>query len=301
MTRCQETCSRCEEAIAARRPPNSDAEGILGKTSSDYRVPPEVNRRLILNPNPSFDGWDELDGLVALYREIVDALRNMDGDLRAIEVSVRYGIENPQANMQESAAVVAAKGPAAKTWPDPEEHTAMKVWTTRDGELRISTKTHGERDGRVDFQRGSKQSVLVMLLAHKHARGASLKEALQTAYRDEFKKNKDNPRALKKLMAKLRALISDIRKKLERAGVNPDMLTPIDRDVSPDTRVRFRTAMIRNMDAVHRVFRGHKPISAGLVARRAACRTREAASRALTRIAHPGMIWCHTARSREPL
>jgi hypothetical protein len=159
-----------------------------------------------------------------------------------------------------------------KTWPDPLLHTVAKCWTTKDGTFGLSTKTQGRYDGKAEFARDTIQAKLMQLvcyqkwqqqLAEKERERqpkrsfemTKLADFLSEIYPDDMAAaRRDAARGdaacLKALLKRFRSLISDIRtKKLEPAGINPDILPALDIESSIDTGLSLRVAHVHYLDA----------------------------------------------------
>lgn len=141
-----------------------------------------------------------------------------------------------------------------KPRPDPEKHTTGKYWTRKDGVIRISTKTDGVHDGEVDFAPtlGGEltfQMRFVQLMCFKFPGTATLAEVIEQVYPDELAEACGDASALKKVLHKLRSLVSDVRnKKLNKAGLNPDILPPLNIEASLQTGIGFRLAHLHRLD-----------------------------------------------------
>jgi hypothetical protein len=142
----------------------------------------------------------------------------------------------------------------SRTWPNPEEHTTAKVWTLKNGTLRMSTKTEKKSDGTVEFAPTDSgeltfQMRFMQLMFFKHPASVSLAEVIQQVYPDDSTKATVDAVALAKTLRKVRSLVSDIRtKKFAKAGLNPDILPSLSIEVSKDTGISLRLAHIHRMD-----------------------------------------------------
>jgi len=176
------------------------------------------------------------------------------------------------ASMPEPSDATEPKSRPGTRWPDPQMHTVAKCWTTKDGTFRLSTKTQGRYDGKVEFEPRSHQARLMHLLCHqKWQQQLSEKERerqpnrsfemtkladfLSEIYPDDMAAaRRDAARGdaahLKTLLKRFRSLVSDIRtKKLEPAGINPDILPALDIESSIDTGLSLRVAHVHYLDA----------------------------------------------------
>lgn len=144
---------------------------------------------------------------------------------------------------------------ASTTCPDPLQHTTAKYWTTKDGAFCLSTKTQGRYDGKVEFRlwngAPTKQMQLMKVLCFEHPNAVPLAKLIEQVYPESTAKVRKDGAALTDLLRTLRTLVSDIRnKKLALTGINPDVLPPLDIEVTPNTSLGLRLAHARDMDAV---------------------------------------------------
>jgi len=154
-----------------------------------------------------------------------------------------------------------------KAWPDPQAHTVAKCWTTKDGTLRLSTKTQGRCDGKVEFGPRTIQARLMQLLCYQkwHQQLAEkegeqqpnrsfemtkLADFIAEIYPDDMAVARRDVTRLKALLKRFRSLVSDIRtKKLKPSGINPDILPALDIESSVDTGLSLRVAHLHYFDA----------------------------------------------------
>jgi len=142
----------------------------------------------------------------------------------------------------------------SRAWPRPEEHTTAKVWTVKDGALRMSTKTDGRHDGTVEFAPTTPgeltyQMRFMQTVCLKFPRATTLAEVIEQVYPDDWAKVRQNPGLLKSALRKLRSLVSDIRnRKLAKAGLNPDILPSLSIEASMETGIALRLAHLHRMD-----------------------------------------------------
>lgn len=142
---------------------------------------------------------------------------------------------------------------AKRCWPDPERHTTAKVWTVKQGALRISTKTNGNDDGAVEFAltdagKPTAQMRFMQLLCFKHPTPVTLAEVIQEIYPADLASIGQSG-ALMKTLRKLRTLVSDVRtKKLAKANLNPDILPSLNIDATKDTSIVLKLAQLHRMD-----------------------------------------------------
>lgn len=176
------------------------------------------------------------------------------------------------ASVPESGNATEPESRPGKTWPDPLLHTTAKCWTTKGGTFGLSTKTQGRYDGKAEFARDTIQAKLMQLvcyqkwqeqLAEKERERqprrsfdmTKLADFLAEIYPDDMAAaRRDAARGdaacLKTLLKRFRSLISDIRtKKLEPAGINPDILPALDIESSIDTGLSLRVAHVHYLDA----------------------------------------------------
>jgi hypothetical protein len=145
-------------------------------------------------------------------------------------------------------------GDPSRTRPNPLEHTTAKVWTVKEGAIRMSTKTHGHHDGTVEFApirpgKLTNQMQFIQLVCFKFPDSATLAEVIAQVYPDDLAEVKQDPEVLKKTLRKLRSLVSDIRKKkFEKANLNPDILPPLSIESSMDTGIGLRLAHLHRLD-----------------------------------------------------
>lgn len=141
-----------------------------------------------------------------------------------------------------------------RTWPPPGEHTTAKLWTRKDGVLCLSTKTDGIRDGRVEFAPTvagelTNQMRFMQVMSLIFPETATLATVMEQVYPKEFAAARLGGAALQSTLRKLRSLVSDIRtKKLARAGLNPDILPPLNIESSPETGIGLRLAHLHRLD-----------------------------------------------------
>jgi hypothetical protein len=151
--------------------------------------------------------------------------------------------------------------------PDPQVHTVAKCWTTKDGTFGLSTKTQGRYDGKAEFARDSIQAKLMQLMCYQKWQEqlagkererqpkrsfemTKLADFLSEIYPDDMAAARRDAARLKTLLKRFRSLISDIRtKKLEPAGINPDILPALDIESRIDTGLSLRVAHVHYLDA----------------------------------------------------
>lgn len=176
------------------------------------------------------------------------------------------------ANVPESSDATEPESRPGTTRPDPQMHTVAKFRTIKDGTFCLSTKTQGRHDGKVEFEPRSYQARLMHLLCHQKWQEqlaekerkrqprrsfdlTKLADFLAEIYPDDMAAARgDAARGdaarLKALLKRFRSLISDIRtKKLEPAGINPDILPALDIESGIDTGLSLRVAHVHYLDA----------------------------------------------------
>jgi hypothetical protein len=140
-----------------------------------------------------------------------------------------------------------------RTLPDPSQHTTAKVWMTKNSTYHISTKTNGQKDGQVDFTPNkngemTKQMQLMMLLVEKWPKGTNLAGIVSACYSQERGKMPHDVEFANKLLKRVRALVSDVRNKLEKTDINPDIITPLSVESVSETPVKLRVFMISKVE-----------------------------------------------------
>jgi len=151
-------------------------------------------------------------------------------------------------------------------------HTVAKCWTTKDGTFGLSTKTQGRYDGKAEFARDTIQAKLMQLVCYQKWQEQLAEKERERQPRRSFDMTKladflaeiypdvmaaarcdaarGDAACLKTLLKRFRSLISDIRtKKLEPAGINPDILPALDIESSIDTGLSLRVAHVHYLDA----------------------------------------------------
>lgn len=150
--------------------------------------------------------------------------------------------------------IVEPQNMSIKKWPDPEQNTTAKIWTTKDGTFCMSTKTDRETDGTVQFQprengNPTYQIQFMRLICFHHPNPVLLKDVMREVYSEDYSVIRKDPGAANNLLKKVRSLVSDIRtKKLNKAGINPDILPPFNVESSIDSGISLRLAHLHRMD-----------------------------------------------------
>lgn len=129
--------------------------------------------------------------------------------------------------------------------PSHGEHTTAKVWHTKNAALHISTKTNRKMDGRATFDlrsgKSTKQRSLVQLLAVRHPDGSTIRELAQSLYPQE----QLDLKSVEKITKRLCDVVSNVRKKLKAAGIDPEILPVLSRAKTDyRTKVRFNVAKV---------------------------------------------------------
>jgi len=223
--------------------------------------------------------WTRLAEVVCEPGKLTDLLSSAASTVPATQVRASVPVYSPTVRPvvlterpRETAAAVEASDKPKKTWPDPQTHTVAKCWTTKDGAFCMSTRTQGQRDGKVEFGPRTNQARLMRLLCYQkwqqqlaekerdrpQSRGfemTQLADFLSEIYPEDMTAaRRDAARGdaarLKALLKRFRSLISDIRtKKLEPAGINPDILPALDIESSIDAGLSLRVAHVHYLDA----------------------------------------------------
>lgn len=147
-------------------------------------------------------------------------------------------------------------GAASRVWPDPKQHTTAKAWTLKSGSFCLSTETERNDDGKVEFPmtldgEPTKQMQLMRLLCYKHPKAITVAEVIEQVYPDELAQARCDAEALKAVLKKVRTLISDIRnKKLTAAGINPDILSPLDVESTGTAEITLNVAHLHKPEDI---------------------------------------------------
>ena len=217
-------------------------------------VKPDLDDVISRSPSCFFLALDEVTGI------------GDGGKLRAQgPLADLVGTPDPSTAIRGATAVEAhqAAAPEMKSWPDPTEHTVAKCWTTQDGAFHVMTKTDGKRDGETPFGADTLQSRLMQTLCQQRWRSqeekrvgghmtasVSLRDAIEQVYPDRARQARSDGQVLGKLLKLLRSLVSDIRtKKLEPAGINPDILPALNIESSVNSGISLRVAHLHYQDA----------------------------------------------------
>jgi hypothetical protein len=146
--------------------------------------------------------------------------------------------------------------PSTDNLPDPSKHTTAKCWTRKDGTFGISTKTDGNHDGTALFALNEDgtptyQIQLMRLLCHHYPSPVALKEIITQVYPEYYQSVLAGSLKLTTVLKRLRGMVSDIRtKKLEPAGINPDILPPLSVEATLDIGYSLQVAMLHKMDDI---------------------------------------------------
>ncbi|MFC1508625.1 hypothetical protein ACFL60_02940 [Candidatus Omnitrophota bacterium] len=134
---------------------------------------------------------------------------------------------------------------------DPSENTLLYYWTTEGSNvLKISTYTNGEEYGQVSFglnRKGemTKQRALIEKLLRSN--DLTVANIINICYYDE----KEEGIEIKKILARVRALVSAIRDKFKKTNINPNILTTLGHDIGCDGKVYFKVKKIIALDNKH--------------------------------------------------
>ena len=155
-----------------------------------------------------------------------------------------------------------------KPKPNPAKHTTLKYWNTKDGSLKISTYTKEwdsalrkfidieKLDGTVVFSPKNNEPTKLMnlmkLLIDKKTLDTSMIVAF--CYGEERNKidinNLDKDKA-KNLLKRVATLVSDLRKKISKAGINPDIILPFWLDERQENKIKLKVRYVLSLDERH--------------------------------------------------
>jgi len=223
--------------------------------------------------------WTRLAEVVCERSKLTDLLSSAASTVPASQVRASVPVYSATVRPvvlterpRETAAAAEASDKPKKAWPDPQTHTVAKCWTTKDGAFCLSTKTRGRYNGKVEFGPRTNQARLMQLLCYQKWQEqltekereqqlnmsfemTKLADFMAEIYPDDMAAaRRDAARGdvarLKALLKRFRSLISDIKtKKLAPAGINPDVLPPLDIESSIDTGLSLRVAHVHYLDA----------------------------------------------------
>ncbi len=205
--------------------------------------------------------WTRLADLLCRPVSLGELLAKAAGSIPTSQVAASMPVYSasirPVRPGEEKGGVSAArrKSPkSARVWPDPLVHTVAKCWTRKtDNAFCFSTKTQGRYDGQVAFElfngKPTLQSNLIRLLYFSHPDPMSLRDLLEQIYEPELQKALAD-RTLSMVLKRLRALVSAVRKKLEVAGINPDILPPLNVETPASANLCLRLAHVHKFDDV---------------------------------------------------
>jgi hypothetical protein len=156
------------------------------------------------------------------------------------------------------AAALQKSGPGGATQrvrPNPKEHTTAKAWTVKSKSFCLSTATESKDDGKVEFPmvdgKPTKQMQLMRLVCFVHPQSVAVAKVIEQVYPEEIADARGDAKVLKGLLKKIRSLISDIRnKKLTPAGINPDILPPLDVEITGTTEIALNVAHLHKLDDI---------------------------------------------------
>lgn len=144
------------------------------------------------------------------------------------------------------------KGPKTQKWPDPTRHTTASVWTTDDDVWHLSTTTNGIRDGELRLRRfkrqRTKQLQLMELVCANWPSGTRVADVITAAYGPAWNAVRSGRRTRRSVVKCVCSLVTAVRGKLKSAGINPDILPPLNVDASEETEIFLRVAPRTNLD-----------------------------------------------------
>ena len=137
---------------------------------------------------------------------------------------------------------------------DIDQDILLNYWTVNDGNvLKISAIQNGHKLGEVYFELSagamSKQRSLIQLLIEE--REVTVHQIFDCCYAEDKKQLKNNTQDAQKLIGRVRSLVSDIRKKLDKAGINKEILTPLAQNIDVKSTVALNVAAINPLDDKH--------------------------------------------------
>jgi len=193
----------------------------------------------------------------ACFLALDDAI-DLDGRGRWVaSAAARQRLTDVAQGVDPAEADVPASQPATpvRTWPDPKQHTTAKAWTVKSKSFCLSTTTERKDDGKVDFSmvdgKPTKQMQLMRLLCFMHPKAVAVAKVIEQVYPEELANARRDAAALKGLLKKIRSLISDIRnKKLGPAGINPEILPPLDIEITDATEITLNVAHLHKLDDI---------------------------------------------------
>jgi hypothetical protein len=138
--------------------------------------------------------------------------------------------------------------------PDPKTATIGKYWMRIDGVTGFSTKTDDKKDGSVVFRLGvagkmTLQAKLLQILCLHYRGPVRAIELVAQIYPEESKKVGLSMGKSDKLFHKFAGLVSDLRiKTFKRAGINPEVISPITKNAVFNGRVSLNLLFLHRMD-----------------------------------------------------
>ena len=138
---------------------------------------------------------------------------------------------------------------------DPSQNTRLNCWTTNNGDVfKISTVTNDENEGEASFKlycgKMSKERALMYKLIDD--RKVTVEEIIHLCYPDEiYLLSGKHLKELAKLYTKVKALVHGIRKKLTKAGINNEIITPLGFNIFENDTVYLRVKYCNNLDEKH--------------------------------------------------
>ncbi|MFC1551561.1 hypothetical protein ACFL6P_03240 [Candidatus Latescibacterota bacterium] len=138
---------------------------------------------------------------------------------------------------------------------DTSESTSLNYWTTNNGDIfKISTYSNDKLNGDASFKlyhgKISKQRILMKLLLEN--RSATIGEIINYCYTIEKNGLKSGSKQdAIKLLANVRSLVSDIRKKLSKNNICREIINPLRHNVDIDDKVFLKVKTVNNLDDKH--------------------------------------------------
>ncbi|MDP2984429.1 MAG: hypothetical protein Q8O92_14015 [Candidatus Latescibacter sp.] len=139
---------------------------------------------------------------------------------------------------------------------NPSESISLNFWTTDNGDIfKISTFCNGRKEGEATFNlldgKMTKQRVLIQLLITK--RSLLVSDIINACYAAERKKlRREDVANQRKLLARVKSLVSDIRCKLEQNGITKDIISPLGPTIDHTDKVFLRVESCNNLARIIR-------------------------------------------------
>jgi len=138
-----------------------------------------------------------------------------------------------------------------RVFPDPKKHTVAKIWTTKNGLLHLKTETKGVKDGEVTLIGNKAKLLRLLAYRYKEKDGVSLIELVNDVYASKMKAIGDGSlpkEVMKSLLANVRSLVTDFRKKLTKHGMNKEILSLFGRTEKGHAKTWLRVARLFDQD-----------------------------------------------------